>query len=36
MSTKKLSDLYLQQEVVTEKIELLETGLEMVKNKRNK
>ena len=36
MSTKKLSDLNLQQEVVNEKIELLETRLEMVKNKKNK
>ena len=33
MSMKKISDLNLQQDEVIEKIELLETRLEMVKNK---
>ena len=36
MSTKKLSDIYSQKEAVIKNIELLETRLEMVKNKIRK
>ena len=36
MSTKKLSDLNLQKEAVLKNIELLETRLEMIKNKIKK
>ena len=34
MSTKKLSDLYLQKEAVIKTTELLESRLEMAKNKK--
>ena len=34
MSTKKLSDLYLKKEAVIKTIELLESRLEMAKNKK--
>ena len=36
MSTKKLSDLYLEKEAVIKNIELLESRLEMIKNKIKK